>query len=363
MYISRLRLTNFRNYEFQELVFDRERVFIRGDNAQGKTNLLESMFLCAAGRSHRTSKEKDMVRMGCDNAGVKMMIKRIEGTQTIDYRLYSNKNRDIYINGIKTRRIGELMGHFNCVFFAPEDLDLVKDGPAMRRRFMDIELSQLYPAYFYALQRYNHILKQRNNLLKSIEFKPSLRGTLPVWNEQLAMSGANIMKTRVAFCEKLCALAEENHGAISGGREKMQAEYTPNMPLEAVEYGAYAELLAKSENDDIRRRTTLLGVHRDDISISVDGADIRGYGSQGQQRTAAISLKLSELTLMKEVLGQSPVLLLDDVLSELDDNRRGMLLKSIKNIQAFISGTNCDDVGIKDIKRLSVKDGRVVFEN
>ena len=361
MYISRLRLTNFRNYEFQELVFDRERVFIMGDNAQGKTNLLESMFLCAAGRSHRTSKEKDMVKMGCDSAGVKMMIKRMEGTQTIDYRLYTGKKRDIYINGIKTRRIGELMGHFNCVFFAPEDLDLVKEGPAMRRRFMDIELSQLYPAYFYALQRYNHILKQRNNLLKSIEYKPSLRGTLPVWNEQLAMSGADIMKTRVSFCKKLCSLAAENHGAISGGKETIQAEYAPSMPEEAVDFSEYLRLLIKSEDDDIRRKTTLLGIHRDDIIINVNGADIRGYGSQGQQRTAAISLKLSELTLMKEVLGQSPVLLLDDVLSELDDNRRSMLLKSIKNIQTFISGTNCDDIGVKDIKKLLVKEGKVVL--
>ena len=363
MYVSRLRLTNFRNYDLQELAFEKECVFIKGDNAQGKTNILESMFLCAAGRSHRTSKEKDMVKIGYESASVKMMIRRAEGSQTLDFRLFSDKNREIYINGIKTRRIGELIGHFNCVFFAPEDLDLVKDGPNMRRRFLDIELSQLYPAYFYALQRYNHVLKQRNNLLKSIEHKASLRSTLPAWNEQLAQCGAKIMNARMLFCKKLCALAAENHAMISGGKENMSAEYAPNMPLEATDEQAYYQLLEKGEDDDIRRKTSLLGVHRDDVKIMVNGSDIRSYGSQGQQRTAAISLKISELTLMREVLGQSPVLLLDDVLSELDDKRQTLLLKNIRDTQTFITGTDMAEVGIKNMKTLYVRDGKVTRKN
>ncbi len=362
MYISQLRLTNFRNYQLQELTLNRECIFVQGDNAQGKTNLLESIFLCAAGRSHRTSREKDMVKIGCDSASVKMRVKRMEGTQTIDFRLYSAKKRDIYINGIKTRRIGELMGHFNCVFFAPEDLDLVKDGPHVRRRFLDIELSQLYPAYFYALQKYGHVLKQRNNLLRSLEFKPSLRSTLPIWNEQLAQSGADIMRARVSFCEKLCALALENHRFISADKEIMKAEYAPSMPFEAIDPHFYLEHLSKNEEGDIRRKTSLLGVHRDDISISVNGCDIRGYGSQGQQRTAAIALKLSELSLMKEVLGQYPVLLLDDVLSELDEKRQHMLLKNIKDIQTFISGTSCEGLSVKNLRVLKVSEGKISSE-
>lgn len=360
MYVSRLRLSNFRNYESLELAFDRESVFFLGENAQGKTNLLESVFLCAAGRSHRTKREKELIRIGQSACAVKTLIKRREGPQTIDFRLYGDKPRTVYVNGIKTRKIGELMGHFNCVLFAPEDLNLVKSGPSERRRFLDMEISQTRVTYFYALQRYQRALKQRNALLKSAGNSAALSATLNAWDAILAENGAYILKTRFDYVGMLAAFAASRYHTICSGREEFYLSYESSLPKECVDKAAYQDALFKARSGDLLRKTTNFGIHRDDLKLALGENDLRIYGSQGQQRSAAIAMKLSELELMRSQIGQWPVLLMDDVLSELDESRQKQLLASIGPVQCFFTGTQVDGLKGRKIRIIRIANGRTV---
>lgn len=360
MYVSRLRLAHFRNYDHLELSFERESVFFLGQNAQGKTNLLESVFLCACGRSHRTLRDRELVQQGVSDAQVKLLVKRREGPQTVDFRLYADKPRAVYVNAIRTRRIGELMGHFNCVMFAPEDLNLVKDGPAARRRFLDMEISQLSATYFYALQRYARALRQRNALLKTAQRSASLDVTLDAWDAMLCENGAYIQKTRQTYVKTLAAFAAQRYDAICGGAERFELSYSPNMPPACVDPEAYAQRLLSGRAQDIARKTTLQGVHRDDLALCLDDKDLRVYGSQGQQRSAAIAMKLSELSLMHDQLGQWPVLLMDDVLSELDAGRQQRLLASIGPVQCFFTGTDTAGLKNRSVRIIRIEGGKVV---
>lgn len=352
MYITRLELRDFRNYEEAELVPCEGINVLYGDNAQGKTALLEAVALCCTGRSHRTSKDRELIRWGQPFGRVELQAMRADGTHEIEIILPQAERKTVKVGGSVLTRSGELMGHVNGVLFAPEDLRMVKDGPAERRRFIDMEISQTSPAYYYALQRYNRALNQRNRLLKDALATPSLLDMLGSWDEQLCSAGAFIMDRRRAFIERLSRFAGENHREITGGRERLECRYCPSAPLdetgEALER-ALGEALLRAREQDERRCMTSVGPHRDDLQLTLDGMDVRAYGSQGQQRTSALSLKLAELTIMKEATGEWPVLLLDDVMSELDPGRRRQLLSRLRGIQTLVTCTDLTDLAEADV--------------
>ena len=344
MYLKDLVLRNYRNYSTLALSFDARLVLLIGRNAQGKTNVLESVYLCCTGRSHRTTKDKELIQWQQDSAYVKARVQKAVGESVLEMHLKGHEKKRILINSTAAQRLGDLMGHLNTVMFSPEDLKLVKEGPLERRRFMDIELSQIRPKYFYSLQQYNRILNQRNNLLKELRMRPALKNTLPVWNHQLAETAAYITDQRRQFHRALQRIAREIHRDISYRTEELTLLYRSSIPWDRGTLPdikeAYLKLLEQKEREDIERGSTSLGCHRDDILIQINGTDVRAFGSQGQQRTTALSLKLSELVLMEKETGEAPVLLLDDVMSELDPKRQRMLLEHIGRVQTFITATD-----------------------
>lgn len=346
MRIKKISLFQFRNYEHTEFEPAPGVTVLFGANAQGKTNLLEAFYLCCLGRSHRTPRDSELIRFGSTMARVHALSEDPEGTQEIEVRLSVadvKKKKEVRINQTPIGRIGELMGHINLVLFSPEDLRLVKEGPENRRRFLDMEISQQYPAYFYALQRYHRALAQRNELLKKIAGSASemLFSTLTEWDAMLAEAGGEIITRRMAFLQRLSSAAQETHDMLSGGKETLSLRYAARAQ-NAEELGNY---LRASRKEDIRRMTTSVGPHRDDLVLMINGRDARMFGSQGQQRTVALSLKLSEIEVMRRDLQKSPILLLDDVMSELDVHRRNMLFKSVGDIQTVITCTDLSDLG------------------
>lgn len=339
MYIESLQLKNFRNYESLDIQFDQGTNILYGDNAQGKTNVLEAMYLCGTTKSHRGSRDKDVIRFQEEEAHICMKIVKNGLPYKIDMHLKKNKSKGVAINGVPIHRAGELFGVVNLVFFSPEDLNLIKEGPSGRRKFLDLELCQLDKIYLSDIVNYSKVVDQRNRLLKDIAFDQGLAETLDVWDQQLLQYGKRIIEKRRAFILKLGEIIQGIHGDLTGGREKLELSYEAN-----VSEGDYERSLMENRERDLKMRTTSTGPHRDDLCVKVDGFDIRRYGSQGQQRTAALSLKLSEIDLVKQVIHDTPVLLLDDVLSELDSRRQDHLLESIHHIQAFITCTGLDDL-------------------
>ena len=309
-----------------------------GDNAQGKTNALEAVYLTCAGRSHRTRQDRELIRWGSDFASVGVNALRRDGSHQVDIIIPSAGKRVIKIAGQKAARSGELMGHITGVIFSPEDLGLIKDGPAERRRFMDIAISQLRPAYYYALQRYSRALRQRGEMLRT-----QFYAALDEFDEELARSGGEIMRHRSWYISRLNEVARDVHGHISMSREKLSVEYRPGGGEDML------ERLRAARETDMRRMTTSVGVHRDDVALLIDGHEARLYGSQGQQRTAALSLRLSELTVMRDEAGEWPVLMLDDVMSELDPARRRQLVKYLGGVQVLITCTDPDDLAGAEI--------------
>ncbi len=338
MYIESIELKNFRNYHSLSLELDSGTNIFYGDNAQGKTNILEAAYLCGTTKSHRGSKDKEMIQFDSDEAHIRMKVKKDGVSRRIDMHLKKNKAKGIAIDGIPIKKAGELFSILNMVFFSPEDLNIIKNGPGERRRFMDLELCQLDKIYLSNLSAYNHVLNQRNKLLKDIAFQESLKSTLDVWDIQLARYGELIVKSRRMFLEEMNGIIEGIHGSITGGKESIRLVYEPN----AEEQTLLSRLTADRERD-CRFKITSAGPHRDDLCVLVNGIDIRRYGSQGQQRTAALSLKLSEIYMIKKIVKDMPVLLLDDVLSELDSNRQNYLLNSIHEVQTLITCTGLDD--------------------
>lgn len=364
MQLKELSLNNFRNYVKLELKFNSNLVVFFGRNAQGKTNILESIFLSCTGRSHRTSKDKELILWGKDRASVKILCSKEEGDSLIELFLHSKDRKKIHINGIPAQRLGELMGHLNSVLFSPEDLKLVKGGPGERRRFIDMEISQVRPRYFYSLQQYNRILKQRNNLLKEIQQNSSLRKTLPIWNEQLAKVSAYIMLQRKFFIDSLYHISKQIHREISAGSEELEVWYNPSISFDTEDMNKIAEIfletLQKNEEEDIKRGSTSKGCHRDDMQININGVDLKTFGSQGQQRTAVLSLKLSEIELMYRETGEYPILLLDDVMSELDNFRQKMLLSYLDRVQTFITTTeliNLPGINMQNVELYEINKG------
>jgi len=338
MIIKSLELMDYRNYEVLNIEFDRGTNILYGDNAQGKTNILEAIYMAATTKSHKGSKDKDIVRFGREEGHIRTYLER-DGVETrVDMHLRRSRSKGIAIDGQKIKKAAELLGLCNVVFFSPEDLSIIKDGPSERRRFIDMELCQLDSFYLYNLNHYNKIVNQRNQLLKDLYFRPDLRETLNIWDSQLVSFGSKIIERRKIFVQQLNEIIRDIHLNLSGGKEEIRIVYEPNVDLEE-----YESKMLGSQERDIKAKMTTVGPHRDDFCFVVGDIDIRKFGSQGQQRTAALSLKLSEIELVKRITKDTPILLLDDVLSELDSNRQNYLLNSIGDIQTIITCTGLEE--------------------
>lgn len=364
MRIEELQLHNFRNYERLKLVFQPGVNVLFGLNGQGKTNLLEAIYLCTAARSHRTAKDADLIRHDSDGYDVKLLFAAPEGEtyqESLEVRYRSQRaaigggktnERTILHDGMELPRVADLMGIFHAVMFAPEDLQLIKDGPRERRRFLDILISQLRPLYFVDLQRLQATLQQRNALLKvfqSQSYQSFYRDQLEIWNAQLASVSARIINIRYQFCQQISNVANSFHTLISDEKENLKVRYRTraglHFDMDAAELEAQLlQDLNSSIEDDIARGYTSIGPQRDDIVFRLDGKDLRNFGSQGQQRTAVLALKLSELRIIEDVTGEKPILLLDDVMSELDRFRRQALVQVITDSQIFITCTDPEQV-------------------
>ena len=363
MIVESVELKDYRNYEFLDMNFNEHVNIIYGDNAQGKTNILESIYMCSTSKSHRGSKDREIVRFGEDESDIKLNVLKHGMKYRIDMHLKKNKTKGIAVNGIPIKKAVELFGIINIVFFSPEDLNIIKNGPSERRRFMDMELSQLDKIYLSNLVNYNKVLNQRNKLLKDIAFSPSeqLMQTLDIWDMQLVKYGSLIIKGRKSFIEKINTIISDIHSRLTGGIENIKVCYVPD-----VDVNDFEEEVRNSRQKDIKYKVTGKGPHKDDLIFLINDNDVRKYGSQGQQRTAALSLKLSEIELVKLVIKDTPVLLLDDVLSELDSNRQNFLINSIGDIQTIVTCTGLEEFinnRMNINKIFKVTDGHVVNEN
>ena len=338
MIVKQMELHNFRNYKSLCLPLSKQVNIFYGDNAQGKTNILEAIYVCSTTKSHKGSKDKEMIRLGEEEGHLRMNFEKKGIPHRIDMHLKKNKTKGVAIDGIPIKKSSELFGMMNIVFFSPEDLSMIKNGPGERRRFMDMELCQLNPMYLYYLSSYNKALNQRNQLLKQITTQPSLKETLEIWEEQLVEYGTQLIKSRNNFILELNELVREIHFSISGGKERLTLCYEPSTTVED-----FREKLRKSREQDLFRKSTGYGPHRDDLSFFIESQNLKLFGSQGQQRTAALSLKLAELELVKQKIGENPVLLLDDVLSELDRKRQHHLLDRMEGIQTMITCTGLEE--------------------
>ena len=361
MHIQSLQLSQFRNYEYLDVGFSEGTNILYGDNAQGKTNILESLYLVATTRSHRGVRDRDLIRFGQEEGHIRTVIIKGGLDYRVDIHLRKNKTKGIAINGQRIKKASQLIGLLHIVFFSPEDLTIVKNGPSYRRHFLDMELCQLDESYLFNLSKYNRIVDQRNRLLKELYRTPSLEGTLEVWDDQLIEYGSKIIHRRTEFIKELNEMIGSIHLQLSGGKEHLLLHYEPDTSAEA-----YRDALRESREKDKILKSTSAGPHKDDFSFVCDEIDIRRFGSQGQQRTCALSLKLSEINLVRNLIGEEPVLMLDDVLSELDSGRQNYLLNSLENTQTFITCTGLDEFvnnRFEIDKLLKVTQGTVSEEN
>lgn len=340
MKIKSLKLKNFRNYPFLEFSLEDGPTIFYGDNAQGKTNILEAAYISGTTKSHRGTKDRDVIKFGEEEAHIESVIEKNGLDYKIDIHLKKNSPKGIAINKFPIKKASELFGIVHYVFFSPEDLNIIKNGPSERRRFLDMELSQLDKVYLNHLSNYNRIINQRNHLLKEIYGKESKdkKDMLDVWDMQLVRHGTAIIERRKKFVEEINSIISSIHYNLTGGKESIYISYEPgngSLPLEKA--------LLKNRERDIRLKSTSVGPHRDDLCFMMEKIDIRKFGSQGQQRTSALSLKLAEIEIVKKEIGDTPILLLDDVLSELDSHRQQYLLDSIHGIQTLITCTGVEE--------------------
>lgn len=346
MEIKSLKLVNFRNYYQQEISFHKKINIFIGNNAQGKTSLLESIYVLSISKSHKTHKDKEMIKFNESFAKINAFLQKDSDLNELEL-IISRQGKKAIINGVEKPRISEYIGFFNVVMFAPEDLDIVKGDPVKRRKFLDVEIGQTSNIYLYELSQYNKLLRQRNEYLK--QYYPGVAfdyAYLDVLTRQLAKFGAQILNKRMQFIEQLNDYASQLHHYISNQLESLVIKYHSSYGEDTQEESIY-ELYKKHYNDDLRRGITTLGIHRDDLKFFVNGIDVSRYGSQGQQRTTALAVKLSLIDFIKHATGHYPIVLLDDVLSELDDTRQSQLLDCIKDrVQTFVTTTNIS--GIKN---------------
>lgn len=360
MFIKRLQMLNYRNYDTLDInLVPNVNVFM-GDNAQGKTNILEGIYYCAFARSNRTSKDRELINWKAENAFVSVTVDKERLDKRIDISILKDGKKAIRINKVKIKKIGELFGNFNVVMFSPEDLKIIKDSPGVRRKFIDMELCQLNAKYYYNLVQYNKVLSERNTILKS---KAHDKDILDVYDMQLAEFGYYIIMERINYIEKLNEYSNKIHSDITSGKEKIEFKYISSVKnLDEVKESLYF-LLVKNRYRDKERGITSIGPHRDDFMVLINDIDTKSYGSQGQQRTAVLTIKFSSLKIIKELTGEYPVLLLDDVLSELDFSRKKYILSTIGDIQTIITCTGIEDLYeyLDDKSKVfKVKDGNIL---
>lgn len=360
MHIRSLKLRNFRNYSSARLEFSPYTNVIYGNNAQGKTNILEAVYLFSQGRSHRARTDKELIRFGEDFAKLSLEFSDESRDYSGQLQILKNGRKAVSINHVHIVKLSALMNYLNVVMFSPEDLDLVKGSPGVRRRFMDSSVSQLYPSYLSALIDYNKALNQKNSLLKLLRSRGvSSDPTLDIWNEQLAQHGSRIMRARAEFTELINAAAKKIQSEISG--EELGIRYVPSVRTDEITPEAVFEKLKEYERREIEAASSLHGIQRDDIEIYVNDREARLFGSQGQQRTAALSLKIAQADYIKDIKGEYPVLLLDDIMSELDINRRMYLAERIRDKQVLITSTDTDLIDKDtDTKLFRIENGTVV---
>ena len=360
MFIKRLQMLNYRNYNVLDISLGPHVNVFMGDNAQGKTNILEGIYYCAFARSHRTSKDRELINWNSNNALLSITVGRERLDKRIDISILKDGKKAIQINKIKIKKIGELFGNFNVVMFSPEDLKIIKDSPGVRRKFIDMELCQLNPKYYYNLVQYNKVLNERNSILRNKNINKDI---LDVYDMQLVEFGYNIIIDRLEYIQKLNKYSAKIHSDITSGKEKIEFKYISTIKdLENIKENFYL-LLEKNRSRDCERGITSIGPHRDDFTVLINDIDTKSYGSQGQQRTAVLTIKFSSLKIIKELTGEHPVLLLDDVLSELDFSRKRYILSTIGDIQTIITCTGIEDLYeyLDDKSKVfKVKDGEIL---
>lgn len=335
MYIKEISLENFRNYEKQNIILNKNINIIYGNNAQGKTNIIESIFLCAYGKSFRAKKDNDLIRFGEERAKVDVFYEKIDREGKISAQISDKKT--FYINDVNQKKISDVVGKINVVIFTPDDIEIIKDGPQKRRKFLDMMISSLKPNYIHLLNTYNKTLEQRNNYLRQIKYESKNPSMLDIWDEQLSNYSYKIYEYRKYFIEKISEKIEVFHNLITkSGKEDIKIKYITN----SKDKNTFFENLKKSRDIDIKRGFTATGVHRDDFMIYINNRPVSIFGSQGQQRTSILTLKLCELEIIKEELGENPILLLDDFMSELDNIRRKSFLENIEGNQVIITCTD-----------------------
>lgn len=369
MHVESIKLINFRNYINLDIKLNKNLNIFLGPNAQGKTNLLESIHISSSGRSYRTSRDRELINMDKSVGYIGLKVIKDNFEKYIEVKFEENKNKRVRINRVETDKLSDLVGQVNVVIFSPEDLKLVKGGPSERRTFLDEEISQIRPRYRHNLNKYKQILFQRNNLLKSIKYNNKDSKMIDVWDAQLIDTGVEIILSRIDFIEKLSVISKNIHSKLTTDNEELSVIYAPSFKIESKDKDQIKETFKKNLNDelvkDIEKGTTSLGPHKDELEILINNMSSRIYGSQGQQRTSALSLKLAEVDLIKDEIGEYPILLLDDVLSELDVDRRKSLVKTFKDVQTIITST--DDVEIDDIDEshksvFLINDGKIIYK-
>ena len=357
MWIKKIKINNFRNYKNQEINLEKNINIFYGENAQGKTNIIEAIFLSSMGKSFRAKKDKEMISLGEENSIIEIEYEKIDRDGKIKIELGNKKI--VYVNGIKIKKLSELLGNINVVIFTPDDINILKGGPQNRRRFLDIMISQLRPNYMYNLNLYLKTLEQRNNYLRQISKENKNENMLDIWDEELAKYAINIYNYRKQFVEKIKEKIKKIHEEITNNKEEIKIEYLS----ECISKEKYLELLKQRRKLDIIKGYTTKGIHRDDFTIYINDKELSTYGSQGQHRTAILSLKLAELNIVKEEIGESPILLLDDFMSELDEKRRKNFLEKIEDVQVIITCTEKIDIENKKILVYNVKSGNAKKEN
>lgn len=341
MYIKILQLINYRNYEQLHIELGKNVNVFMGDNAQGKTNILEAIYYCGFAKSHRTTRDKELISWNKEQSFISLSVGRERLDKKIDINIFKDGKKAIKINSIKISKIGELVGTFNVVMFSPEDLRIVKESPGVRRKFLDMELCQLNKKYYHNLVQYNKVLAERNTVIKNSKLDLSM---LDIYDDQLAQYAEYIIKSRISYLDKLNEHGRKVHGDITSGKEEIEFKYISTVKNLDNINKSMIDLLYQNRRKDVEKRITSIGPHRDDFNISINSIDAKSYGSQGQQRTAVLTMKFASLRIIKELTGEYPVLLLDDVLSELDFNRKRYILSSIQDIQTVITCTGIEDL-------------------
>ncbi len=354
MWIKKIKVNNFRNYTQEEIELEKKINIFYGENAQGKTNIIEAVFLCSMGKSFRAKKDKEMILLDKEKAMIEVEFEKSDRKGKIRIELSNKKN--VYVNGIKIKKLSELLGNINVVIFTPDDINILKGGPQNRRRFLDIMISQLKPNYMYNLNLYLKTIEQRNNYLRQIREEQKNEKLLEIWDEKLAEYAINIYNYRKEFINKINNKIKNIHDEITENKEEIEIEYI----TECMNKEEYLRLLKQRRKLDIIKGFTTKGIHRDDFVIYINKKRLDIYGSQGQNRTSILSLKLSELNIIEEEIGEKPVLLLDDFMSELDEKRRNHFLNKIEDTQVIITCTDKIDIENKNILIYNVKEGKVI---